>query len=152
MRDCRPHFAKPLKSLHLPVTNEPGCDRAHKGTLNFYTSDRSTFERRCQDRTGHRTMRGQPPFGGGPAGTPAYPIHEGVQMKHFLRPTLTAAALAVALGLTAGAQAQTSSAAATGTVDKAKASQLLGYQMASQVPGPMRELVDPATVGQAVTA
>jgi FKBP-type peptidyl-prolyl cis-trans isomerase FkpA len=73
-------------------------------------------------------------------------------MKHFLRPTLTAAALAVALGLTAGAQAQTSSAAATGTVDKAKASQLLGYQMASQVPGPMRELVDPVTVGQAVTA
>ncbi|RDS86439.1 FKBP-type peptidyl-prolyl cis-trans isomerase [Dyella psychrodurans] len=73
-------------------------------------------------------------------------------MKHFLRPTLTAAALAVALGLTAGAQAQTSSTAATGTVDKAKASQLLGFQMAGQIPGPMRELVDPATVGQAVTA
>jgi FKBP-type peptidyl-prolyl cis-trans isomerase FkpA len=73
-------------------------------------------------------------------------------MKHFLRPTLTAAALAVALGLTAGAQAQTSSTAATGTVDKAKASQLLGFQMASQIPGPMRELVDPVTVGQAVTA
>ncbi|HTV84117.1 MAG TPA: FKBP-type peptidyl-prolyl cis-trans isomerase [Dyella sp.] len=73
-------------------------------------------------------------------------------MKHFLRPTLTAAALAVALGLTAGAQAQTPSTAATGTVDKVKASQLLGYQIASQVPGPMRELIDPAVVGQAVTA
>ena len=73
-------------------------------------------------------------------------------MKHFLRPTLTAAALAVALGMTAGAQAQTSSAAATGTVDKAKASEILGYQMAGQIPGPMRELVDPATVGRAVTA
>ncbi len=73
-------------------------------------------------------------------------------MKHFLRPTLTAAALAVALGMTAGAQAQTSSTAATGTVDKAKASQLLGYQLAGQIPAPMRELADPVAVGQAVTA
>ncbi|GLQ87087.1 FKBP-type peptidyl-prolyl cis-trans isomerase [Dyella flagellata] len=73
-------------------------------------------------------------------------------MKHFLRPTLTAAALAVALGITAGAQAQTSSTAATGTVDKAKASEIMGYQLAGQIPGPMRELVDPATVGRAVTA
>jgi FKBP-type peptidyl-prolyl cis-trans isomerase len=72
-------------------------------------------------------------------------------MKHFLRPTLTAAALAVALGMTAGAQAQTSTAA-TGTVDKAKASEILGYQMAGQIPGPMRELADPAAVGRAVTA
>ncbi|RUL79689.1 FKBP-type peptidyl-prolyl cis-trans isomerase [Dyella choica] len=76
-------------------------------------------------------------------------------MKHFLRPTLTAAALAVALGITAGAQAQTSkttSTAATGAVDKTKASEILGYQIAGQVPGPMRELVDPAAVGRAVTA
>jgi FKBP-type peptidyl-prolyl cis-trans isomerase len=74
-------------------------------------------------------------------------------MKHFLRPTLTAAALAVALGMTAaGAQAQTSSTAATGTVDKAKASEIMGYQLAGQIPGPMRELVDPAAVGRAVTA
>jgi FKBP-type peptidyl-prolyl cis-trans isomerase len=73
-------------------------------------------------------------------------------MKHFLRPTLTAAALAVALGMTAGAQAQTSKAAATGTVDKTKASEILGYQMAGQIPAPMRELVDPAAVGRAVTA
>ncbi|GGA17487.1 FKBP-type peptidyl-prolyl cis-trans isomerase [Dyella nitratireducens] len=74
-------------------------------------------------------------------------------MKHFLRPTLTAAALAVALGMTAaGAQAQTSSTAATGTVDKTKASEIMGYQLAGQIPGPMRELVDPAAVGRAVTA
>ena len=74
-------------------------------------------------------------------------------MKHFLRPTLTAAALAVVLGMTAaGAQAQTSSTAATGTVDKAKASEIMGYQLAGQIPGPMRELVDPAAVGRAVTA
>jgi FKBP-type peptidyl-prolyl cis-trans isomerase len=74
-------------------------------------------------------------------------------MKHFLRPTLTAAALAVALGMTAaGAQAQTSSTAATGTVDKAKASEIMGYQLAGQIPAPMRELVDAAAVGRAVTA
>jgi FKBP-type peptidyl-prolyl cis-trans isomerase len=73
-------------------------------------------------------------------------------MKQFLRPTLTAAALAVALGITAGAQAQTPSTAATGTVDKAKASEIMGYQLAGQIPGPMRELVDPAAVGRAVTA
>jgi FKBP-type peptidyl-prolyl cis-trans isomerase FkpA len=75
-------------------------------------------------------------------------------MKQFLRPTLTAAALAVALGMTAGAQAQTSSTstAATGTVDKAKASEIVGYQLVGQIPGPMRELVDPAAVGRAVTA
>lgn len=75
-------------------------------------------------------------------------------MKHFLRPTLTAAALAVALGMTAaGAQAQASkTTAATGTVDKAKASEILGYQIAGQVPGPMRELADPVAVGRAVTA
>jgi FKBP-type peptidyl-prolyl cis-trans isomerase FkpA len=75
------------------------------------------------------------------------------QMKQFLRPTLTAAALAVALGMTAGAQAQTSSTAATtGTYDKAKASEIMGYQLASSIPGPMREMVDPAAVGRAVTA
>jgi hypothetical protein len=50
-------------------------------------------------------------------------------MKHFLRPTLTAAALAVALGITAGAQAQTSSSAAAPVANKAQASQILGYQM-----------------------
>ena len=77
-------------------------------------------------------------------------------MKHFLRPTLTAAAMAVALGMTAGVYAQaakTGTASSTaGTIDKAKASQLLGFQMVGQIPGPMRGLVDPVAVGQAVTA
>lgn len=74
-------------------------------------------------------------------------------MKHFLRPTLTAAALAVALGMTAGVQAQTSSAgstSATGTVDKIKASTVVGYELAGSVPPIMREAVDPATVAKAV--
>jgi FKBP-type peptidyl-prolyl cis-trans isomerase FkpA len=73
-------------------------------------------------------------------------------MKHFLRPTLTAAALAVALGITAGAQAQTSSAAAAPVANKAQASQILGYQMVGSIPGVIRQNVDPAVVGQAVTA
>ena len=75
-------------------------------------------------------------------------------MKHFLRPTLTAAALAVALGMTAGAQAQTSSAgtAPTGTVDKIKASTVVGYELAGSVPPIMRDAVDPATVAKAVQA
>jgi FKBP-type peptidyl-prolyl cis-trans isomerase FkpA len=74
-------------------------------------------------------------------------------MKHFLRPTLTAAALAVALGITAGAQAQTSSSAASAPVaNKAQASQILGYQMVGSIPGVIRQNVDPAIVGQAVTA
>jgi FKBP-type peptidyl-prolyl cis-trans isomerase FkpA len=74
-------------------------------------------------------------------------------MKHFLRPTLTAAALAVALGITAGAQAQTSSSAASAPVaNRAQASQILGYQMVGSIPGVIRQNVDPAVVGQAVTA
>jgi FKBP-type peptidyl-prolyl cis-trans isomerase FkpA len=74
-------------------------------------------------------------------------------MKHFLRPTLTAAAMAVALGMTAGvyAQAAKTGAAGTGTVDKAKASYVVGWEIASQVPPIMREELDPAAVGQAVT-
>ncbi|GLQ97566.1 FKBP-type peptidyl-prolyl cis-trans isomerase [Dyella mobilis] len=74
-------------------------------------------------------------------------------MKQFLRPTLTAAALAVALGMTAGAQAQTSkstSTATTGTVDKIKASTVVGYELAGSVPPIMRDAVDPATVAKAV--
>ncbi|GAB2570969.1 FKBP-type peptidyl-prolyl cis-trans isomerase [Dyella jejuensis] len=74
-------------------------------------------------------------------------------MKHFLRPTLTAAALAVALGMTAGAQAQTSkssTSSATGTVDKEKASTVVGYELAGSVPPIMRDAVDPATVARAL--
>jgi FKBP-type peptidyl-prolyl cis-trans isomerase FkpA len=75
-------------------------------------------------------------------------------MKHFLRPTLTAAAMAVALGMTAGAYAQAAKpgAAGTGTVDKAKASYVVGWEIASQVPPIMRDELDPAAVGRAVTS
>jgi FKBP-type peptidyl-prolyl cis-trans isomerase len=73
-------------------------------------------------------------------------------MKQFLRPTLTAAAMAVALGMTAGVSAKAATAAATGTVDKAKASYIVGYQMAGQVPEVMRTELDPAAVARAVQA
>jgi FKBP-type peptidyl-prolyl cis-trans isomerase len=71
-------------------------------------------------------------------------------MKHFLRPTLTAAAMAVALGMTASAAAQTAGAA--GTVDKAKASYVVGWEIASQVPPIMRDELDPTAVANAVKA
>jgi FKBP-type peptidyl-prolyl cis-trans isomerase len=75
-------------------------------------------------------------------------------MKQFLRPTLTAAALAVGLGMTmtSSVYAQGGKSSATGTVDKAKASYVVGWQIASQVPPIMREELDPAAVGRAVTA
>jgi FKBP-type peptidyl-prolyl cis-trans isomerase len=71
-------------------------------------------------------------------------------MKHFLRPTLTAAALAVALGMTAGVHAQAAKSGAAGTVDKTKASYVVGWDLASQLPPLVREEVDPATVARAV--
>jgi FKBP-type peptidyl-prolyl cis-trans isomerase FkpA len=71
-------------------------------------------------------------------------------MKHFLRPTLTAVAMAVALGMTAGVSAQTAGTA--GTVDKAKASYVVGWEIASQVPPIMREELDPNAVANAVKA
>ena len=75
-------------------------------------------------------------------------------MKHFLRPTLTAVAMAVALGMTAAVSAQTAkpAAAAAGTVDKAKASYVVGWQIAGQIPPIMREELDAAAVGRAVQA
>jgi len=72
-------------------------------------------------------------------------------MKHFLRPTLTAAAMAVALGMTTGAMAQTAGAAAA-PVDKAKASYVVGWEIASQVPPIMRDELDPNAVANAVKA
>ena len=78
-------------------------------------------------------------------------------MKHFLRPTLTAAALAVALGLTAGVHAQAAkpaaapaAAPAAGTVDKTKASYVVGWDLASSLPPLVRDEVDPATVARAL--
>jgi FKBP-type peptidyl-prolyl cis-trans isomerase len=73
-------------------------------------------------------------------------------MKHFLRPTLTAVAMAVALGMTAGVSAQTAKSGAAGTVDKAKASYVVGWEIASQVPPIMREELDPNAVANAVKA
>jgi FKBP-type peptidyl-prolyl cis-trans isomerase FkpA/FKBP-type peptidyl-prolyl cis-trans isomerase FklB len=78
-------------------------------------------------------------------------------MKHFLRPTMTAAALAVALGMTAGAHAQAAkgktaapAAAPAAAVDKTKASYVVGWDMASQLPPLVRNEIDPATVARAV--
>ncbi|WP_430390326.1 FKBP-type peptidyl-prolyl cis-trans isomerase N-terminal domain-containing protein [Dyella sp. 20L07] len=76
-------------------------------------------------------------------------------MKHFLRPTLTAAALAVALGMTAGVHAQAAksaapAAAAPAAVDKTKASYVVGWDLASSLPPLVREEVDPATVARAL--
>jgi len=75
-------------------------------------------------------------------------------MKQFLRPTLTAAAMAVALGMTASvyAQAAKPGAAATGSVDKAKVSYIVGYQIAQQIPPIMRSELDAAAVSRAVQA
>jgi FKBP-type peptidyl-prolyl cis-trans isomerase len=78
-------------------------------------------------------------------------------MKHFLRPTLTAVAMTAALGLSAGAfAAQTTtkaaSSASSGTVDKTKASYVVGWEIASQVPPIMRDELDPTTVANAVKA
>jgi FKBP-type peptidyl-prolyl cis-trans isomerase len=71
-------------------------------------------------------------------------------MKQFLRPTLTAAAMAVALGMTASVYAQAAKTGATGTIDKTKASYIIGYQLVASVPGPIRESVDPAATAKAV--
>lgn len=78
-------------------------------------------------------------------------------MKHFLRPTLTAVAMTAALGLSAGAFAAQktttkASSSATGTVDKAKASYVVGWEIASQVPPIMRDELDPTAVANAVKA
>jgi len=77
-------------------------------------------------------------------------------MKHFLRPTLIAATVAIALGMTAGVYAQAAKTGAagtsTGTVDKTKASYVVGWEIASQVPPIMRDELDAATVGRAVQA
>ncbi|MEO8746069.1 MAG: FKBP-type peptidyl-prolyl cis-trans isomerase [Rhodanobacter sp.] len=76
-------------------------------------------------------------------------------MKYFLRPTLQAVAVAVALGMTASVCAQSAAAPSTGapgTVDKAKVSYVVGYQMASQIQPIMREELDPTIVANAVKA
>ncbi|PTR29987.1 FKBP-type peptidyl-prolyl cis-trans isomerase FkpA/FKBP-type peptidyl-prolyl cis-trans isomerase FklB [Luteibacter sp. OK325] len=75
-------------------------------------------------------------------------------MKQFLRPTMTAVALAVALGTAAGASAQAAkpAAAGAGTVDKQKASYVVGWDLASSLPPLVAKEVDAATVAKALQA
>ncbi|HET9818303.1 MAG TPA: FKBP-type peptidyl-prolyl cis-trans isomerase [Rhodanobacteraceae bacterium] len=70
-------------------------------------------------------------------------------MKQIMRPTLAAVAV-IALGVTGISQAQTQSTAPA-KVDKAKASQIVGYELAGRYPEWARGLIDPQQVGQAVT-
>ncbi|MBS0381117.1 MAG: FKBP-type peptidyl-prolyl cis-trans isomerase [Proteobacteria bacterium] len=71
-------------------------------------------------------------------------------MKQIMRPSLAAVAVIAVLGVAGISQAQTTTAAAT-TVDKAKASEIVGYELAGRYPEWARSLVDPQKVGQAVT-
>ncbi|WHZ18150.1 MAG: FKBP-type peptidyl-prolyl cis-trans isomerase FklB [Rhodanobacteraceae bacterium] len=70
-------------------------------------------------------------------------------MKQIMRPSLAAVAVIAALGVAGISQAQTSTAATT--VDKAKASEIVGYKLAEGYPEWARSLIDPRAVGQAVT-
>lgn len=70
-------------------------------------------------------------------------------MKQIMRPSLAAVAVIAALGVTGISQAQTKSAATT--VDKAKASQIVGYELAGRYPEWARDLINPKQVGEAVT-
>src|SRR5690348_13377283 len=71
-------------------------------------------------------------------------------MKQIMRPSLAAVAVIAALGVAGISQAQTKSTA-TATVDKAKASEIVGYELAGRYPDWARDLVNPQQVGQAVT-
>lgn len=70
-------------------------------------------------------------------------------MKQIMRPSLAAVAVIAVLGVAGISQAQTSTAATA--VDKAKASEIVGYELAGRYPDWARGLVDPQKVGQAVT-
>ncbi|MDE2271534.1 MAG: FKBP-type peptidyl-prolyl cis-trans isomerase [Xanthomonadaceae bacterium] len=70
-------------------------------------------------------------------------------MKQIMRPSLAAVAVIAALGVAGVSQAQAQTK--TTTVDKAKASEIVGYQLAGQYPEWARGLINPQQVGQAVT-
>lgn len=70
-------------------------------------------------------------------------------MKQIMRPSLAAVAVIAALGVAGISQAQTQSNSAT--VDKAKASEIVGYELAGRYPEWARSLINPQQVGQAVT-
>lgn len=69
-------------------------------------------------------------------------------MKQILRPSLAAVAVIAVLGVAGISQAQTAS---SGSVDKAKASEIVGYELAGRYPDWARSLVNPQQVGAAVT-
>ena len=69
-------------------------------------------------------------------------------MKQIMRPSLAAVAVIAALGIAGVSQAQTKT---TGTVTKAQASQILGYEMAERFPSWAKDMIDPQQVGAAVT-
>ena len=71
-------------------------------------------------------------------------------MKQIMRPTLAAVAVIATLGVAGISQAQTQTTAPA-SVDKAKASEIVGYELAGRYPDWARDLVNPQQVGQAVT-
>lgn len=71
-------------------------------------------------------------------------------MKSFLRPTLLAVAAIAALGMTAGAFAAQSKKDSTPKVSKSKASYVVGWDLASQLPSIVRDEVDPTIVANAM--
>jgi FKBP-type peptidyl-prolyl cis-trans isomerase len=71
-------------------------------------------------------------------------------MKQIMRPTLAAVAVIATLVVAGVSQAQTKSTAPA-KVDKAKASEIVGYELAGRYPDWARDLIDPQQVGQAVT-
>ncbi|HEU0276727.1 MAG TPA: FKBP-type peptidyl-prolyl cis-trans isomerase [Rhodanobacteraceae bacterium] len=71
-------------------------------------------------------------------------------MKQIMRPALAAVAVIALLGAAGISQAQTKTAAAA-PVNKAQASEVLGYGLANGYPEWARGLIDPAAVGAAVT-
>src|SRR6185437_4783710 len=68
-------------------------------------------------------------------------------MKQIMRPSLAAVAVIAALGVAGVSQAQTQST----TVNKAQASEIVGYELAGRYPDWARSLIDPQQVGAAVT-
>lgn len=75
-------------------------------------------------------------------------------MKQLLRPVMLATLVVTALGMSAGAFAQSSKTKSTQPpkVDKAKASYVVGWDLASSLPPIVREEVDPTIVANAVKA
>jgi FKBP-type peptidyl-prolyl cis-trans isomerase FkpA len=75
------------------------------------------------------------------------------QMKHVMRPTVAALAVIAALGVAGVSQAQSkkSHASTSATYTRSQASELVGFELASQYPVWARDMVDPKAVGQAVT-